>query len=188
VATPIDASNFKSGSPFSLDISKYLKDGTNRIELHGGGSAGATVQLVESHYVSWVGDSITAEPALRLNVEFDRTSGKADDEITASVNAARVGFRGYGMMLAEIGLPPGVDVDRASLDKAVADSGSALFRYDVLPDRVVAYLWPKAGGSQFQFKFRPRFAMDAQTPPSMLYDYYNPEAQTALRPVRFHLD
>jgi hypothetical protein len=188
VATPIDASNFKTGSPFSLDISKYLKDGTNRIELHGGGSAGATVQLVESHYVSWVGDSITAEPALRLNVAFDRTSGIADDEITASVNAARVGFQGYGMMLAEIGLPPGVDVDRASLDRAAADAGSALYRYDVLPDRVVAYLWPKAGGSQFQFKFRPRFGMDAQTPPSVLYDYYNPEAQTVLHPVRFHLD
>jgi hypothetical protein len=187
VPTP-DASILKTGSPFTLDISKYLKDGTNKIELRGGGSAGATVQLVESHYVSWVGDSVSAEPALRLNVAFDRTSGKTEDEITATVNAARVGFRGYGMMLAEIGIPPGVDVDRASLDKAVADSGSALYRYDVLPDRVVAYLWPKAGGSQFQFKFRPRFSMDAQAPPSVMYDYYNPEAQTILRPIRFHLD
>jgi hypothetical protein len=121
-------------------------------------------------------------------VVFDRTSGKVDDEITATVNAARVGFRGYGMMLAEIGLPPGVDVDRASLEKAVADTEAALFRYDVLPDRVVAYLWPKAGGSQFQFKFRPRFGMDAQAPPSVMYDYYNPEAQTVLKPVRFRLE
>jgi hypothetical protein len=188
VATPIDASDLKSGAPFSLDISKYLKADTNRIELRGGGAGGAIVQIVESHYVPWGGDSVSVEPALRLNVAFDRTSGKADDEITATVNAARVGFRGYGMMLAEIGLPPGVDVDRASLDKAIGDSGAALFRYDVLPDRIVAYLWPKAGGSQFQFKFRPRFGMDAQAPPSVMYDYYNPEAQTVLRPVRFHLD
>jgi hypothetical protein len=58
----------------------------------------------------------------------------------------------------------------------------------VLPDRVIAYLWPRAGGSQFQFKFHPRFGMDAQTPPSVMYDYYNPEAQTVLHPVRFRLD
>jgi hypothetical protein len=92
------------------------------------------------------------------------------------------------MMLAEIGLPPGVDVDRASLDQAVAAAGSALFRYDVLPDRIVAYVWPKAGGSQFLFKFRTRYGMNAQTPASSLYDYYNPEAQTVLQPIRFHID
>ena len=188
LATSFNEAAFKAGSVLNLDISKYLKAGATRIELRGGGSAGATVQLVESHYVPWEGDSVSSEPALRLNVGFDRTSGKADAEITATVNAARVGFRGYGMMLAEIGLPPGVDVDRASLDKALADSGTALFRYDVLPDRVIAYLWPKAGGSQFQFKFRPRFGMDAQAPPSILYDYYNPEAQTILLPVRFNLE
>jgi hypothetical protein len=32
----------------------------------------------------------------------------------------------------------------------------------VLPDRVVVYLWPCAGGTEFNFKFRPRMAMTAK--------------------------
>ena len=39
-------------------------------------------------------------------------------EINCTVEAERIAFRGYGMLLAEIGLPPGADVDRASLEKA----------------------------------------------------------------------
>jgi hypothetical protein len=181
-------SSSKSGSPITIDISRYAKVGSNRIELRGQSSSVATVQLVESHHVPWADSPSALEPALHLGISFDKTVAKAGDEITASVKVERVGFHGYGMMLAEIGLPPGVDVDRASLDRAVEDAGAELFRYDVLPDRIVAYLWPKAGGSQFQFKFRARYGMNAQTPASLLYDYYNPEAQAVLLPVRFQID
>jgi len=44
-------------------------------------------------------------------------------------------------------------------------------------DRVVLYLWPRAGGVKFSFTFKPRFGMKALTTPSVLYDYYNPEAR-----------
>src|SRR6185503_5466767 len=100
---------------------------------------------------------------------------KIGDEITCTVHAERVGLRGYGMLLAEIGLPPGADVDRAALDRAVKETGVA--QYDILPDRLIVYLWPAAGGSRFQFKLKARFGMIAHTAPSVVYDYYNPEAR-----------
>jgi hypothetical protein len=89
------------------------------------------------------------------------------------------------MLLGEIGLPPGADVDRASLDKAMRDAGWEFSRYDVLPDRLVVYLWPRAGGTRFAFKFKPRYGLNAQTAPSVLYDYYNPEARAVVTPARF---
>jgi hypothetical protein len=76
-------------------------------------------------------------------------------------------------------------VDRGSLETAVATSG--IEQYDILPDRVVLYLWPQAGGSNFQFAFRPRMAMRAMSAQSLLYDYYNPEEQVIVAPVRFHV-
>jgi hypothetical protein len=88
------------------------------------------------------------------------------------------------MMLAEIGLPPGADVDRESLERAAQESGRDLNHYDVLPDRVIAYLWPRAGGLKFSFKFKPRYGVKAQTAPSALYDYYNPEARVLIAPSR----
>jgi hypothetical protein len=87
------------------------------------------------------------------------------------------------MMLAEIGLPPGAEVDRASLDKAMAASGWDISQYDVLPDRVIVYLWPHAGGTTFSFAFTTRFGINAETARSVLYDYYNPDAQAIVAPT-----
>lgn len=89
------------------------------------------------------------------------------------------------MMLAEIGLPPGADVDRASLDAAMKGSDWSISQYDVLPDRVIVYLWPRAGGTKFDFTFRPRFGLRAKTAASLVYDYYNPEARASVAPINF---
>jgi hypothetical protein len=104
------------------------------------------------------------------------------DSIHCAVHAERAGFRGYGMMLAEVGLPPGADVDRSSLDSAVADSGWGLQSYEAQPDRVVFYLWPRAGGMSFSFSLKVRFPMKAQSSESVLYDYYNPQARASVPP------
>jgi hypothetical protein len=40
-------------------------------------------------------------------------------------------------------------------------------------------------GSRFEFQFRLRYGMDAMTASSLLYDYYNPEANATVVPVRF---
>ena len=64
-------------------------------------------------------------------------------------------------------------------------SGWDINEYDVLPDRLIVYLWPRAGGTEFSFVFKPRFAMNAKAAPSTLYDYYNPEAHATVKPVRF---
>ena len=47
------------------------------------------------------------------------------------------------------------------------------------------YVWPEASGSKFEFQFRLRYGMDAMTAPSVLYDYYNPEANATIVSVRF---
>jgi hypothetical protein len=61
----------------------------------------------------------------------------------------------------------------------------AFSQYDILPDRVVVYLWPRAGGVNFDFKFRPRFGLTAKAAPSVVYDYYNPTARAVVAPATF---
>jgi A-macroglobulin receptor binding domain len=89
------------------------------------------------------------------------------------------------MMLAEVGLPPGAEVDRPSLDSGVADSGWDRQSYEVQPDRVVFYVWPRTGGTTFSFSMKARFAMKAQSSESILYDYCNPQARASVPRVRF---
>jgi A-macroglobulin receptor len=88
-------------------------------------------------------------------------------------------------MLAEVGLPPGAEVERASLE-AAKESGEGMSSYEVLPDRVEFYIWPTAGGSKFEFAFRVRYGMESWSAPSSFYDYYNPEA-AAVMPVKFSI-
>jgi len=189
VASIVIPSAAQLSEPISTDISKFLSSGENRIEIHrSADSAQASAQVVESHYEPWPAESATRDSAsagaLLLRVSYDKPVAKIGDEITCKVHAERVGFRGYGMLLAEIGLPPGADVDRASLDRAVKGVGWDVYQYDVLPDRLIVYLWPQAGGTHFEFKFRPRFGISALTAPSLVYDYYNPEARAAVAPTR----
>ncbi len=171
------------------DVSAFLRSGTNRVELRRPrGSAIASIQLVANYYVPWSTQDYQtktrAPGSVFLSAKFDKHVGAINEEIVCSVKAQR-GSTVTGMMLAEIGLPPGADVDRASLESAMKNSGWAMSRYDVLPDRVVFYFWADSGNAQFSFKFRPRFALTAKAAPSTIYDYYNPEAGAVVEPVTF---
>jgi hypothetical protein len=168
-----------------------LSKGTNQIQVIGAENRAVNASLITSYYVPWIDQADSAEAveesdsrSLRLNVQYDRIEASVGDTIRCRVQAERSRFRGYGMMLAEVGLPPGAEIDRNSLEQA-AKNVPGLDSYEVQPDRVVFYLWPRAGGISFGFAFRVRLSMEAMTAPSQLYDYYNPEAAATVAPVQF---
>ena len=178
--------------PATLELAQYLHTGHNTVQVVRGANSSAMNALVmTSHFVAWKDSNSTAGEnfiagdtrALRLKVKYDHTNPTPDETVLCHVETQRIGFRGYGMMLAEIGLPPGSEVDRESLETA-KETGT-IQGYEVRPDRVVFYVWPEASGSKFEFQFRLRYRMDAMTAPSVLYDYYNPEANATVVPVRF---
>ena len=180
-------------APVTADLSKALGAGDHKIEIRrAAGAPEASVPLADTYYLPWT-DAAYAEnghkdkssdQSLRLSISYDKTNAKIGERIDCTVKAERVDFRGYGMMLAEIGLPPGAEVDRDSLDKTMAASSWAIQQFDVLPDRIIVYLWPQAGGTTFSFDFKTRFGVNAETTPSILYDYYNPDAQALVAPTR----
>jgi hypothetical protein len=91
------------------------------------------------------------------------------------------------MMLAEVGVPPGADVDRASLGKLL-DSWT-ISRYELQPDRIIFYLWSSsADGDKFTFKFVPRYSIRAKAAPARLVDYYNPVLSAVLPPQTFSVE
>jgi hypothetical protein len=193
VAIDLPPGNVLSG-PVQVELPKFVSSGKHRIEIHRPtGSSRASLQILADYYVPWTPSVANGNlyqdaklsDALQLFVHFDKQSANVLETVQCSVDAERIGFRGYGMMLAEIGLPPGAEVDRSSLQRAMEASGWDINEFNVLPDKVVVYLWPHAGGTKFSFTFKPRFAMRALSAPSILYDYYNPEAQATVAPTPF---
>jgi hypothetical protein len=174
--------------PVRIELAAAAGDAGLEIDTGESGSQ-ILAQIVKSHYVAWP-DSVstsrneTASRAVQVSYDCDKKSVAIMETVTCSVSAERVGFKGYGMLLAEIGIPPGAQVSRESLENALS-SDRAVSRYEILPDRIVFYMWARPGGTKFGFSFRPRYAINAQTPASVVYDYYNDEAKATIAPLRF---
>jgi len=182
ITVPADA---KAMDPIIVDLSAFLSSEGNVISLHPSADMKASMVLLSfTHWMPWRTQPRTS-PELRLEAKFDKLEMRTGDLVRCSIKAERVGFRGYGMMIAEIGLPPGVEVDRASLESLLEDETRGIERYEVLPDRVLFYLWPKAGGASFQFSLSARMPMNAKSEPSILYDYNNPEALSEVLPSKW---
>lgn len=172
-------------NPLIFDVSPHLTQNENRVEIKGLSNLNLTMaQLVSTHYLKWESIKTEENKYFDLQVDFDKTTANIGDEITCSVAVKQKTYR-YGMMLAEIGIPPGADVDRRSLDQA--KTNGEFSSYDVLPDKVVIYFWASSKGLDFNFKFRPRFGITAQNTPSLVYDYYNEEAKATLAPMKFEV-
>jgi uncharacterized protein YfaS (alpha-2-macroglobulin family) len=180
----------ETAGPLVIGIDR-MENGDNRVEVVRSGKSAMNAQLVTTYYLPWQDSRAVADQniesgdsrALKLAVKYDKPRPTVGEPVRCHVEAERIGFRGYGMMLAEIGLPPGAEVDRESMERAKGADG--VDGYEIQPDRVVFYLWPRAGGSRFDFTFRMRYRVEAMTAPSVLYDYYNPDAHSVVTPVKF---
>jgi hypothetical protein len=163
--------------PVTLDVGRFLKPGAaNQVSLRTpAGRLGAQARFTAWWYQPWNGPRTSGE--LALQVRYSAAETAVNQPVRCDVTVSRPSFRGYGMMIAEVGLPPGAEVDRGTLDDAEVDS------YEVAPDHVTFYVWPDANDTRFSFVFRPRYGMRAVTAPSVLYDYYNPDARAVLPPV-----
>jgi hypothetical protein len=140
-------------TPQRADLTSFLSPGKQSIGIRGGPSTHASAYLNASYYLPWTGPAVTGAlvcnaESLRYLVEFDHTMITSGDSIHCTVHAERVGFRGYGMMLAEVGLPPGADVDRGSLDAALSSSREVQ-SYEIQPDRVCRVPMASCRGHHF---------------------------------------
>ena len=185
-ATLIDA-------PRSLDLTNLLKPGHNELAFTSDHDAAlASAEATASYYIPWAESATPAQTRTQTGKDYGLDFGyrcaadnaKVSQPIDCTVDVRRFGSSSYGMLLAEVGLPPGADVDRASLAKLL--DNWTISRYELQPDRIVFYIWSwRAEGTHFSFRFTPRYAIRAKAAPATLFDYYNPDLKSILAPQMF---
>lgn len=172
----------RQDGPIQLDLSAFAVAGNHRVVIDQSGERRfLSAQVVASWYVPWADAPPPPNGAPRLSVAFDRTECRVGEAIRCNVEVQR--GAGFGMATAEIGLPPGAEVDRASLMGAAISS--RFQQFEIRPDRIVFYLNSPEPVSRRTFVFRSRFRMKAKNIGSTVYDYYNPDARTTVAPVTF---
>ena len=193
---PVNAESLRTDArlttaPRTVDVTAMLKPGVNTLLFSSAADAAlASAEATASFYIPWKDDAVTTktqtgnDAGLDFSYSCSAAGAVVGKAIECSVAARRFGSQSYGMMLAEVGLPPGAEVDRTALARLL-DQGT-IARYELQPDRIVFYLWPgNAAGTKFDFAMTPRYAIRAKAAEATLSDYYNPELRVVLPPAGF---
>lgn len=183
VAVPAPAS---PGRPIVVDLTSWAGRDPSRVEVSSPASTLGMVSVTDSFFEPWT-DTRSSRSGRHLDVSYSAAKVELGDVIQAHVRAVDRDPGLWSMLMVEVGLPPGAVVDEASLEAARVMKGSRIGRYEVEPSKVTFYLWSSTDPIEFQFAFRPRYAMKARSTMSRLWSYYDPEDEAVVAPVLFEV-
>jgi uncharacterized protein YfaS (alpha-2-macroglobulin family) len=168
------------------------------LTLQASGEGNLMYQVTGRYYLPW--SRIQEGPerpleALSIDLSYDRTRLQVEDtvavDVTVTMNAQ--GARAE-WAIVDLGIPPGFRVLREDLEALVAlgESPSSqtgtptVERYELTGRQILLYLSGLRHGAPLTFRYRlqAKYPLTAQTPPSLAYDYYNPEVSGKSAPIK----
>jgi uncharacterized protein YfaS (alpha-2-macroglobulin family) len=166
-----------------VDGKEFVREGENTIELQFEGKGSMLYDISSKYYLPWDKRPTDAKKIMSIDVNYDRTQLDKDEIIT---NRVKVGFNGAGaanMVIVDLGIPPGFDALTEDLDKLT--ESKLIQKYSSTNRQIIAYLDKVEAGKPIEFSYRlkARFPLRAQTPRSVVYQYYNPEIRDVAAPV-----
>lgn len=156
------------------DLRGAIRNGSNTVDLVVEGEGTFMYQIVGKYYMPWK-DAADSRPKLSIKVSYDRTSLSADDMVKASASIDYRGEQTSSMVIADLGIPPGFTILTGDFDE-LRDKG-VISRYELTPRKVIVYLMGLAPDAKIviPYRMKARFPIKAKTPPSSVYEYYNPD-------------
>jgi hypothetical protein len=179
----INAGNFDVMQ--QVDLTPYLqgRNATNNtIRLEKDGALQPFYQLTTRAFVPWSTVKAPAKPEVQIAVTYDHKKLRQNEEVTAQVTIRSRSKRDLPMLLVDVGLAPGFEVQPESLE--LLKRQKRIEKWEVTPRQLILYLRGLKGGAAMQLpvRLRARFPVRAQTPPSQVYEYYNPANRALSRP------
>ncbi len=171
-----------------LDLRRFAREGSNRIELEVEGGAAMTYQVVGRWFLPW--DQLPADAdrkPLELFVHYDRTTLEKDDILECTVQVHYHDPTPTFMVIADVGIPPGFTVDPGSLNELVRQR--KIDKYSVTGRQVQIYLGDVRSDMPIAIRYslRAKYPIRAKTPVSTVYEYYNPDRRAAAAPIEIEV-
>lgn len=178
---PID--DFNKDVMHLVDLRDLTGEGRHDITVDFEGEGNLFYQVVQVHFLPWEMVGEQPEGPLSVSVTYDRTNLEVEGVATGTVTVKNRDAELSDMVMVELGLPPGFDLDATPLNEAVADG--RLQRYETRPRLIVCYLMGLTPGEDRVFTYRlvARNPVQAEIPRSRVYSYYNPEVEAFSPPV-----
>lgn len=166
-----------------VSLSERARPGENMVELEAAPGSDVSFQLVATHYLPRTSARSESPTPLALQVDYRAKSVAPSHTLDVETELGWSADRPSGMVLVEVGVPPGFEVVSEDLDALV--SQGALLRHSESTRSAVLYLDRLERGQpkKLHFRLRGLFPVRALAPASTAYAYYEPEARAATRPV-----
>jgi hypothetical protein len=182
--TPEDYDLFRQ-----IDLKDRIVPGAaNIVEITMTGSGTLMYQTVGTYWMPW--DEVPPETTgpLSIDVAYDRTSLAVDDTVTATVTLTNNTAGDLMMVIVDLGIPPGFDVDTEDLD-ALVEAGT-FRRYEMTGRQIIVYFDQISMGPPivFEYDLVARNPMRGEAPPSDAYLYYDPRSRSVARPFRIQVE
>ncbi len=158
----------------SLDLSSFALTGTHEVLLSFAGTGKLSYNLVSSHHLPW--SLVPPAPAgpLAVKLTYDRTSLPVNDLVGATVDVDNLTAATQNMVLVDLGIPPGFEVETADLDQLLPSR--VLSKYEVTPRQLILYVSSIAPQARAHIQYRLRASMPVKAADggAKVYPYYEP--------------
>lgn len=165
-----------------VDLGDKTRSGENTVSISFAGEGAMLYQIAGRYFTPWA-DKPVRQDALTIRVAYDKTALAVDDTVTVSVKVTNNEPVAANMVIVDLGIPPGFQIMTPDLDKLVENG--IIQKYELTGRQIITYFEKIQGGATLEFSYtiRAKFPLRAQTPPSTVYQYYNPEVRADAQPV-----
>lgn len=167
-----------------VDLKMFVQEGTNRIRIEFHGTGAPLYQITAKHYMPWRFVGGRPEP-LAIDVAYDRTDLTVNDTVNCSVKVTNNQPLTANMVMLDLGIPPGFDVQSGSLAKLV--DNKTIEKFSMTGRQLTIYL-DKIEPSQplmFEFQLKAKYPIRAKSGRSRAYEYYAPKIAGVSQPIDF---
>jgi len=158
-----------------FDLKEQTRPGDNQVQIKFGGEGSALYQIVGRFYVPWQEKPVEKQAPMDIHITYDKTELVKNDMITAHVVVKNNRPAQARMVIVDLGLPPGFEVQTGDLAEYVTKG--VISRFNLTGRQIIVYLDAVDQGKPVEFAYRlqAKFPVKAKTPKSTVYEYYNPD-------------
>jgi hypothetical protein len=168
-----------------FDLKEHTKVGANDVEIQVDGTTSMMYQIVGRHFEPWKKDTVK-KPVLEVTVDYDRTDLSTADLLRAKATLKYNGDIPTYMVIVDLGVPPGFDVDPGDFAEMVGSKKSGkIEKFSITARTVTLYVGDVKPGDVkvFEYSLKPKYPIKAKTPATTAYEYYTPSNNATAQPV-----
>ena len=157
-----------------IDLSAALDAGRHEVTLTDRSGTAVGFQLAAAHHVPASVESAKPQ-AFSVTLDYKQSELRVGDSVEARAVVKNSTPEALPMVLVDLPIPPGFDVDSSAFAQLVA--AGKIEKFQMTPRSVIVYLRSLAPASQLEiaYSLRGTMVVKVASPPAVAYEYYAPE-------------